>query len=452
MPREAPMALNQFGGLTGDIEKGVRQRAVYNAARRSQRKMTSSKKRVIRLLLGLALIGLLYLWMAAVYHILGGEGGHKLYGAVVNSGVEVQDAPRPEWSDGLQNGNGLAPKEVAHWTIRALFDLGVEDPLALVYLLVDEDPLGVSLEDPEEFKCPRSSQDILSQPDLSDGSAQAAFKVGEGFLYFQHLRRAGGTTFCDAAQRNMSQKEVPSYNCMPDNKGSLATPPWGEASYLMGEMTKHGYRIASNEWDAFPASHLQLPGAVFATSIRDPLDRWYSQYRFEHLDNQYPNKEGGGHRTFMQWYERLRQYSMGDNYYVKTFCGEENALPPAETAKEKERREARETANFYWTYDKFRPWKALVKWEQFEAAMKTLRHFNLVLLWDWVGSPSSNQVAESVLGWHEWDAERKDRASKKARDELGKEEWEMLAKANVFDLLFYHWTKRLHLERLHMCR
>lgn len=110
-----------------------------------------------------------------------------------------------------------------------------------------------------------------------------------------------------------------------------------------------GYRITANEWDAFPMDHLHLPGAVFATTFRygacrpflilhvfpktvscttvylgsvlltfrrcscfssrsedsplpnpvlnrnvaqypprmsrHPVDRWYSQYRFEHVEH-----------------------------------------------------------------------------------------------------------------------------------------------------------------------
>ncbi|CAM9439647.1 unnamed protein product [Chrysoparadoxa australica] len=312
---------------------------------------------VVKLCSGPLVIALLYLHIA-------------VYEAELNYGVEVQDAPHLlEKRDDLGNGNELSPKRVAllpekarqgqQWSVRGLFDLGVKDSLALVNLLTEEDPLGVSIEDPEEFKCPQSSQYLVSPPDYSDGGAEATFKAGGGFLYFQHLRKAGGTGFCDLAQRNMPKSEVPDYYCMPDRLGALATPPWSEASYLMGQMTKRGYRIAANEWDAFPASHLQLPGAVFATSIRDPLDRWYSQYRFEHLEHRDGTRWWSyfGRWSFGQWYERIMHDSMGNNYYTKTFCGEENTTD--EIAKETMRRKGmwrQLTAkkNFYWTYAKFR--------------------------------------------------------------------------------------------------
>ena len=64
-------------------------------------------------------------------------------------------------------------------------------------------------------------------------------------------RKAGGTAFCAAAQQNMKTREVPPYYCMPDNRGSLATPPWSDAEYLLRNIREKGYRIVANEWDAF---------------------------------------------------------------------------------------------------------------------------------------------------------------------------------------------------------
>jgi hypothetical protein len=83
----------------------------------------------------------------------------------------------------------------------------------------------------------------------------------------------------------MPRRQVPAYYCMPDNRGGMATPPWSERQHLLTQMARKGHKMTANEWDAMPRSHLTLPGAVFATSLRHPLDRWYSQYRFEHLEN-----------------------------------------------------------------------------------------------------------------------------------------------------------------------
>ena len=50
-------------------------------------------------------------------------------------------------------------------------------------------------------------------------------------------------------------------------------------------MRKKGYKIAANEWDVFHANQADIPQVILATTIRHPIDRWYSQYRFEHLEH-----------------------------------------------------------------------------------------------------------------------------------------------------------------------
>ena len=44
--------------------------------------------------------------------------------------------------------------------------------------------------------------------------------------------------------------------------------------------------------------------------------------------------------------------------------------------------------------------------------------------------------------------ERENKASQSARAALKAPIWAQLAQANVFDLLLYHWARRLYLERL----
>jgi len=47
--------------------------------------------------------------------------------------------------------------------------------------------------------------------------------------------------------RHHSSLQVPPYYCMPDNRGSLSTPPWDQASYLSQKMHASGHRITMNE-------------------------------------------------------------------------------------------------------------------------------------------------------------------------------------------------------------
>jgi hypothetical protein len=144
----------------------------------------------------------------------------------------------------------------------------LSDPAALLKQLDDDDdPLGVNVEAVDAFMCP-TPEERLTQPDLRRMEIAAQFREGKGFVFFQHLRKAGGTGFCDLAQRSMPGR-TPPYFCMPDNRGTLATPPWN-TTWLVREMDRKGYRVAANEWDAFPRSK-------FAMAVRASLGLSVSQ-------------------------------------------------------------------------------------------------------------------------------------------------------------------------------
>jgi hypothetical protein len=65
------------------------------------------------------------------------------------------------------------------------------------------------------FSCP---DDRITLPDQRDNDKAEAFRNGTltHFLFFQHLRKAGGTNFCALAEHNLPKKQVPRYYCMPD--------------------------------------------------------------------------------------------------------------------------------------------------------------------------------------------------------------------------------------------
>jgi hypothetical protein len=50
-------------------------------------------------------------------------------------------------------------------------------------------------------------------------------------------------------------------------------------------MKSRNHKIAANEWDVFYDMQADIKDVVLATTMRHPIDRWYSQYRFEHLGN-----------------------------------------------------------------------------------------------------------------------------------------------------------------------
>uniref|UniRef100_A0A7S3NPL5 Sulfotransferase domain-containing protein n=1 Tax=Aureoumbra lagunensis TaxID=44058 RepID=A0A7S3NPL5_9STRA len=168
---------------------------------------------------------------------------------------------------------------------------------------IDNDPLGVhNIKNASDWKCPRSER--LLQP-VACGSgpsprAEAALnkKQKGAVLWFEHLSKAGGTSFCKFARQNVGFHRTPKYYCMPSDGAKIQGTDgrvgrWQEekiAEYLR----RTGHLVLANEWDAFPADALihKLPNLptppdnsppiepVLATVVRDPLDRLVSAYKF----------------------------------------------------------------------------------------------------------------------------------------------------------------------------
>ena len=137
------------------------------------------------------------------------------------------------------------------------------------------------------FPCP---SDRITIPDQRDHTKEAAFRdpTSPTYLFFQHLRKAGGTNFCTLAQDNLRRSAVAAYFCMPDmvwsgNKCAGCLDRYTNIEIDRNMHTK-GHRILGNEWDAFDASRYFTLDAIFATSFRKPLDRALSQFRFECME------------------------------------------------------------------------------------------------------------------------------------------------------------------------
>lgn len=336
--------------------------------------------------------------------------------------------------------------------LHALFDLAQSDPASLLSKLDDSnaDPLGVNVGGPTNFTCPPPSE-RLTQPDLRRIEVATQFRGGHGFVFFQHLRKAGGTGFCDMASRNMPG-HVPSYYCMPDHRGTLATPPW-TTSWLLDTIEEKSFRIAANEWDPFLRAWFAIGDAVFATTIRDPTDRWYSQYRFEHVEHRDGTTQNSVPKPFDVWYGQEHSRNMGHNYYVKTFLGEATETEPLQ--RKGPNGVPLVHGNFYWAYNKYQA--RVLTWEDFRMAMDTLLRFHVVLVMEWLDE--ANATMKSTLGWteaprqilpHEVQAARQEKKSKSARALLDKKVFDSTREANVLDHLFFEAARRIFLER-HAC-
>jgi hypothetical protein len=225
------------------------------------------------------------------------------------------------------------------------------------------------------FSCP---VDRITLPDMRSAEKAQAFRNGDDgtFIFFQHLRKAGGTHFCTLAKKNLPKKALSSYYCMPDMG-------WKEhgAGYLhhysnqdiIDNMKKSGYRIAGNEWDQFRLgadSFFDLP-ALFATSFRSPLDRAVSQFRFECLEGR------GCHFDTIEKFWKAR----GDlkNVYTWTFSDHRGRLNKAYHGTTSEQIEERVF--------------------MLKSALDTVAQFHLVLDMEWLEYAAP--LVQKVLGFDE---------------------------------------------------
>jgi len=224
--------------------------------------------------------------------------------------------------------------------------------------------------------------DRITLPDRRRHDKSDYFRRGRPgtFLFFQHLRKAGGTHFCSLARANLPEQGVPKYYCMPDYKWSNFTGAgylhhWNNAE-IARRMKESGHRIAGNEWDNFdPSNHFDLP-AVFATSFRRPLDRALSQFRFECIEDR-----GCKIKNVTKWWDRRKDLY---NVYTITF-----ADPPG-------------PLRYKWLLEAYRDdgssrQHAAKRADLIGRALDTVSRFDLVLVMEWL-SYAGPQVRD-VLGF-----------------------------------------------------
>mmetsp|Transcript_5722 Transcript_5722/g.11077 ORF Transcript_5722/g.11077 Transcript_5722/m.11077 type:complete len:469 (-) Transcript_5722:44-1450(-) len=296
------------------------------------------------------------------------------------------------------------------------------------------------------FSCPRNEERI-TLPDARVEQKALDFREGKNgsFLFFQHLRKAGGTNFCSLATKNLPKKAQPHYYCMPDmawsgNKNAGYLHSWPNEE-IITRMKSSGFRIAGNEWENFDVTrHFDLP-AVFATSFRKPLDRALSQFRFECIEDR-----GCRIKDVHKWWETRKDLW---NVYTKTF-----ADPPVGARK-------------YFRGDEF----AKERRNFMAEAIGTLSKFHIVLSMEWLayGGPQ----VRSVLGFddvsalttrvrpHIGQAKRDDgqdknnlgsasiaKASWVPKEYLDAEQYKKMSEDLVLDEILTDAARRMFLERL----
>jgi hypothetical protein len=135
-----------------------------------------------------------------------------------------------------------------------------------------------------------------------------------GFVFFKHIHKAGGTSLCQIAQTNMHAEDVPlpyredwTTNCVPFETFFVPPPgyylgpaadlndetsvddPWFGAACFFGFLSVPQLRALPSHFNPlnFVASEGPMPDAIpldipvaYLTMLRDPLDRTLSSYHW----------------------------------------------------------------------------------------------------------------------------------------------------------------------------
>jgi len=356
----------------------------------------------------------------------------------------------PYWKD-------LAVKLAAMTAKETLIELNEKDPFGTRtfenYLLEQETKLGRLLTQDELealFPCP-STKRRITLPDQRNHQKAKDFRDSKPgtFLFFQHLRKAGGTHFCSLAKANLPQNNVAAYYCMPDMNWSGGKHAGYLHSYKNDEfarrMAEEKQRIAGNEWDWFDVDHhFELP-AVFATSFRKPLDRALSQFRFECIEDR-----GCKIKDVHEWWDkRVDLY----NVYTQTFADTPKTFGKLKKAYENMVDDASQQ-----------------RMEYVGRAMDTLAKFNIVLAMEFLAyagpqveqvlgfrdtSPLAQRVRPHIAQFKRNDGQEQNmgaagihKASWDPEEYLDKAQYQKMSEHLALDMILTDAARRMFLERL----
>jgi len=304
-------------------------------------------------------------------------------------------------------------------------------------------------------------------------------------VWYEHLSKAGGTSFCKLAGKNMKRKEVPSYYCMPSEPGmpDARVGQWSNAK-LQAYHARTGELLVSNEWEPFPLERLEMQSVakqpfanggggggtrggaasgldepldlVLVTSIRDPLNRLVSAWKFWGVLHN-PNKQSPppAGRWLRNMEARARQDAQSSrglgkgpgsgrdfiarvgqaNFATWKFSGGTLPTPPAAPPAGKAKDEV-DFGSWEW-----RP--------AFERAVLTLCRFDLAIPMELLsGQPGP---VEGLLGWRDFSVTHVVPSGKvvntDAAQVLGRD-FRRFWDANRLDLVLHAWCKAVYLARL----
>jgi len=365
-----------------------------------------------------------------------------------------------------------------------------KDPFSLQELEQGKCPSGMNT---AEWLPPRpwNSEEIASmfqrKVEQLKNTDQGASDEETTLVWYEHMSKAGGTTFCGLAKTNLGPNLVPRYYCMPKRLGSKdldgRVGSWTNDE-LIGYTKRESHVLVANEWDPFDLSKLELSGRtldgkqqqhasrprlLFVTTLRDPSDRLLSTYLFFRTKQNPP--------TFQTWmksnFGRLSNFEIGKKGAFRSNAARYNAivwrysggqLQHHVVGSEEEERSSRkqqqqQKSQFPLPMTDETLWKG-----PFETAIRALSQQDLILPMDIMTKDEGQEAMKRILGWNEvaikagrgnGDKESghivttgKIRNSN-AREYLSKDEYRFLWDANWLDNILVLWCRAVFLARLH---
>ena len=325
-----------------------------------------------------------------------------------------------------------------------LLDLALLAPRDALAAL-DADPLGVEqVTNASAWRCPAERLLTKEITPSREAPRRMREKADGAFLWFDHLSKAGGTSFCKFARKNVGFPQTPRYYCMPSDGADVPGTDgrvgrWTSAK-LKEYLQRTRHRVVASEWDPFPASMLDSfkDDAVLVSIMRDPLDRLVSAHKFWGVLNN-PAKNAPDP---MKW---LR--SMDRRARARTM-----AQAPRDFLSQVARNNFATWKFSYTREGRFHDCKgdAQCGRDALQAAMATLSRFHIL-------APTTWQAAAgplyAKLGWAKLGEEHVVNIGKvqdsSSRAALSAADYAALREANVLDEVLWHWARRAFLEGLH---
>jgi len=277
-------------------------------------------------------------------------------------------------------------------------------------------------------------------PRRSRTCAQACVRKGEGYVYAQHLRKAGGT---------LLRTYLAKYRCAPLRQAMTATQLY---RLPKGEPRQGTAPAAAQESLAFNTQNFLLrPATVYITLMRHPVDRIESLYFFE---GRWPQKSY--RRTedtaisLQKWLRKVEATSKRRSWGSQNHLRQRGAFPLRQRIWD-------EVSEYY--VQIFSGVAAEASQQHLEVAKSVLDNFDAVLILERLSTEEGRNEAEGllrkILPSHNVECPPRlplhkvnEGSVRKRAEPLSREDRLRIVALNPLDLELYRHAVSLHKERV----